>query len=636
MSYFKIDSLEQYFKHYNKSIREPRKFWGKIAEENFTWYQYWDKVVDFNMADAEVKWFVDAKVNITKNCIDRHLAKKGEKTAIIFEPNDPSEEALHISYNELYERVSKMANVLKEQGISKGDRVCIYLPMIPELAVAVLACARIGAIHSVVFAGFSASAVASRINDCECKMVITSDGGYRGNKTIDLKGIIDDALESCPSVTSVLVAKRTNADVKMKQGRDQWLQPLLDNALNNSVAEIMDAEDPLFILYTSGSTGKPKGMVHTTAGYMVYTAYTFKNVFNYEENDIFWCTADIGWITGHSYILYGPLLNGATTVIFEGIPSYPDFSRFWETIEKHKVTQFYTAPTAIRALAKENLSYVQKFPLKSLKVIGSVGEPINEEAWHWYNDHVGGKRCPVVDTWWQTETGGIMIAPLAFITPTKPTYATLPLPGIQPVLMDDKRNEIEGNQVDGSLCIKFPWPGIARTIWGDHQRYKDTYFSAFPGKYFTGDGALRDEVGYYRITGRVDDVVIVSGHNLGTAPIEDAINEHPAVAESAIVGFPHDIKGNALYGYVILKESGEYRDRDNLIKEINQHVSDHIGPIAKLDKIQFVTGLPKTRSGKIMRRILRKIAEGDYSNFGDITTLLNPEIVDEIVQGKIV
>jgi acetyl-CoA synthetase len=635
MSYFKIDSLEQYFKHYNKSIREPRKFWGKIAEENFTWYQYWDKVVDFNMAEAEIKWFTEAKVNIVKNCIDRHLAKKGDKTAIIFEPNDPSEEALHISYNELYERVSKMANVLREQGITKGDRVCIYLPMIPELAVSVLACARIGAIHSVVFAGFSASAVASRINDSECKMVITSDGGYRGNKTIDLKGIIDDALQNCPCVTSVLVTKRTNAEINMKAGRDQWLQPLLDKATSNCVAEIMDAEDPLFILYTSGSTGKPKGMVHTTAGYMVYTAYTFKNVFNYEENDIFWCTADIGWITGHSYILYGPLLNGATTVIFEGVPSYPDFSRFWEVIEKHKVTQFYTAPTAIRALAKENLSYVQKFPLKSLKVIGSVGEPINEEAWHWYNDHVGGKRCPVVDTWWQTETGGIMIAPLAFITPTKPTYATLPLPGIQPVLMDEKRNEIEGNQVDGSLCIKFPWPGIARTIWGDHQRYKDTYFSAFPGKYFTGDGALRDEVGYYRITGRVDDVVIVSGHNLGTAPIEDAINEHPAVAESAIVGFPHDIKGNALYGFVILKESGEYRDRENLSKEINQHVSDHIGPIAKLDKIQFVAGLPKTRSGKIMRRILRKIAEGDYSNFGDISTLLNPEIVDEIVKSKI-
>ncbi|MDD2820836.1 MAG: acetate--CoA ligase [Flavobacterium sp.] len=635
MSYYKIDNLEQYFKHYNKSVREPRKFWGKIAEENFTWYQYWEKVVDFNMAEAEIKWFTEAKVNITKNCIDRHLAKRGDKIAIIFEPNDPTETALHISYNELYERVSKMANVLREKGIKKGDRVCIYLPMIPELAVSILACARIGAIHSVVFAGFSASAVSARINDSECKMVITSDGGYRGNKTIDLKGIIDEALENCPSVTSVLVVKRTNAEIQMKFGRDQWLQPLLDEALNNNVAEIMDAEDPLFILYTSGSTGKPKGMVHTTAGYMVYTAYTFKNVFNYEENDIFWCTADIGWITGHSYTLYGPLLNGGTTVIFEGIPSYPDFSRFWDTIEKHKVTQFYTAPTAIRALAKESLDYIQKYPLKSLKVIGSVGEPINEEAWHWYNDHVGAKRCPVVDTWWQTETGGIMIAPIAFITPTKPTYATLPLPGIQPVLMDERRNEIEDNQVVGSLCIKFPWPGIARTIWGDHQRYKDTYFSAFPGKYFTGDGALRDEVGYYRITGRIDDVVIVSGHNLGTAPIEDAINEHPAVAESAIVGFPHDIKGNALYGYVTLKETGEVRNKENLANEINQYITDHIGPIAKLDKIQFVASLPKTRSGKIMRRILRKIAEGDYSNFGDTSTLLNPEVIEDIKGGRV-
>lgn len=635
MSYFKIENLEQYFKHYNKSVREPRKFWGKIAEENFTWYQYWDKVVDFNMATAEVKWFTEAKVNITKNCIDRHLAKRGEKNAIIFEPNNPDEPAQHITYNELHQRVCKMANVLRAQGITKGDRVCIYLPMIPELAVSILACARIGAIHSVIFAGFSSSAVASRINDSECKMVITSDGGYRGNKTIDLKGIIDESLETCPSVQSVLVTKRTESTIAMKPGRDQWLQPLLDQASDNNVAEIMDAEDPLFILYTSGSTGKPKGMVHTTAGYMVYTSYTFKNVFNHEENDIFWCTADIGWITGHSYTLYGPLLNGGTTVIFEGIPSYPDFSRFWETIEKHKVTQFYTAPTAIRSLAKESLEYVQRFPLKSLKVIGSVGEPINEEAWHWFNDHVGDKRCPIVDTWWQTETGGIMIAPISFVTPTKPTYATLPLPGIQPVLMDDKRNEIEGNQVVGSLCIKFPWPGIARTIWGDHQRYIDTYFSSFPGKYFTGDGALRDEVGYYRITGRVDDVVIVSGHNLGTAPIEDAINEHPAVAESAIVGFPHDIKGNALYGYVILKESGESRDRENLIKEINQIITDHIGPIAKLDKIQFVTGLPKTRSGKIMRRILRKIAEGDFSSFGDTTTLLNPEIVDEIKNNRL-
>jgi acetyl-CoA synthetase len=635
MSYYKILDLEHYFKMYKKSVREPRKFWDKIAEENFTWYQKWDKVFEVNFQEANFKWFLDAKVNITKNCIDRHLARRGDKTAIIFEPNNPDEKALHITYNELYDRVARMANVLREQGVQKGDRVCIYLPMIPELAIATLACARIGAVHSVVFAGFSASAVAARINDCECKMVITSDGSYRGDKTIDLKGIVDEALLKTPCVEKVLVAKRTNTPVIMKEGRDSWLQPLLDAAIPNNVAEIMDAEDPLFILYTSGSTGKPKGMVHTTAGYMVYTAYTFKNVFAYEENDIFWCTADIGWITGHSYILYGPLLNGATTVLFEGVPSYPNYSRFWEVIEKHKITQFYTAPTAIRALAKENLDYVQKYPLKSLRVIGSVGEPINEEAWHWYNDHVGGKRCPLVDTWWQTETGGIMISPVAFVTPTKPTYASLPLPGIQPVLMDELRNEIEGNQVTGSLCIKFPWPSIARTIWGDHQRYKETYFTAFPGKYFTGDGALRDEVGYYRITGRVDDVIIVSGHNLGTAPIEDAINEHPAIAESAIVGFPHDIKGNALYGFVILKEIGETRNQENLAREINQLISDQIGPIAKLDKIQFVSNLPKTRSGKIMRRILRKIAEGDFSNFGDTSTLLNPEIVDEIKEGKI-
>ncbi|AXG74581.1 acetate--CoA ligase [Flavobacterium arcticum] len=635
MSYYQVGSLEQYFKHYNKSLREPRKFWDRIADENFTWYQKWDKVVEFDMQEAEVKWFLNAKVNITKNCIDRHLAKRGDKTAILFEPNNPEEEAQHITYNQLYDRVCKMANVLRDQGIQKGDRVCIYLPMIPELAIAVLACARIGAIHSVVFAGFSASAVASRVNDSGCKMVITADGGFRGSKTIDLKGIIDEALEKCDTVENVLVVKRTNTTINMKEGRDKWLQPLLEEAQPNNVAEIMDAEDPLFILYTSGSTGKPKGMLHTTAGYMVYSAYTFKNVFAYQENDVYWCTADIGWITGHSYILYGPLLNGATTVLFEGVPSYPDFGRFWEVVDKHKVTQFYTAPTAIRALAKENWEWVNKYDLSSLKVLGSVGEPINEEAWHWYNDHVGKKKSPIVDTWWQTETGGIMISPLPFITPTKPTYATLPLPGVQPVLMDDKRNEIEGNQVVGSLCIKFPWPGMARTIWGDHQRFKETYFTAFPGKYFTGDGALRDEVGYYRITGRVDDVVIVSGHNLGTAPIEDAINEHPAVAESAIVGFPHDVKGNALYGFIILKETGEGRDRDNLMKEINEHVSSHIGPIAKLDKIQFVSGLPKTRSGKIMRRILRKIAEGDYSNFGDISTLLNPEIVEEIKEGKL-
>lgn len=635
MSHFKIKNLEDYFKTYRKSVKNPKKFWSKIADENFTWYQKWDKVFDFDFTEAKFEWFSGAKVNITKNCIDRHLNVRGEKTAIIFEPNNPEEAAQHISYNELYKRVSKMANVLREQGVKKGDRVCIYLPMIPELAVAVLACARIGAVHSVVFAGFSSTALATRIEDCDAKVVITSDGGYRGNKTIDLKGIVDDALTQCTCVEQVFVIQRTHEDINMKEGRDVWMQPLLDKASDNSVAEIMDAEDPLFILYTSGSTGKPKGMLHSTAGYMVYTAYTFKNVFDYQENDVYWCTADIGWITGHSYIVYGPLLNGATTVLFEGVPSYPDFSRFWEVIEKHQVNQFYTAPTAIRALAKESLDFVQKFEMSSLKVIGSVGEPINEEAWHWYNDHVGGKRCPLVDTWWQTETGGIMISPLPFVTPTKPTYATLPLPGIQPVLMDELRNEIEGNQVSGSLCIKFPWPSMARTIWGDHQRYKETYFSAFPGKYFTGDGALRDEVGYYRITGRVDDVVIVSGHNLGTAPIEDAINEHPAVAESAIVGFPHDIKGNALYGFIILKESGETRDRDNLAKEINQQISNQIGPIAKLDKIQFVSGLPKTRSGKIMRRILRKIAEGDFSNFGDISTLLNPEIVEEIKDGRV-
>ena len=635
MSYYKVENLEQYFKHYNKSVREPRKFWDRIADENFTWYQKWDKVVEFDMQEAEVKWFTNAKVNITKNCIDRHLSKRGNKTAILFEPNDPKEEAQHITYNELYDRVAKMAKVLRDQGIKKGDRVCIYLPMIPELAVAVLACARIGAIHSVVFAGFSAAAVASRIIDCGCKMVITSDGGYRGSKTIELKSIIDEALKTCPTVETVLVVKRTNAEINMQDGRDQWLQPLLNEALPNNVAEIMDAEDPLFILYTSGSTGKPKGMLHTTAGYMVYCAYTFKNIFAYEENDVYWCTADISWITGHSYILYGPLLNGATTIIFEGVPSYPDFGRFWEVIDKHKVTQFYTAPTAIRSLAKEDWKWVDGHDLSTLKVIGSVGEPINEEAWHWYNDHVGKKKSPLVDTWWQTETGGIMISPIPFVTPTKPTYATLPLPGIQAVLMDERRNEIEENQKVGSLCIKFPWPGMARTIWGDHQRFKDTYFSTFPGKYFTGDGALRDEVGYYRITGRVDDVVIVSGHNLGTAPIEDAINEHPSVAESAIVGFPHDVKGNALYGFIILKEAGAWRDHDNLRREINEHISSHIGPIAKLDKIQFVNGLPKTRSGKIMRRILRKIAEGDFSNFGDTSTLLNPEIVEEIKNDRI-
>jgi acetyl-CoA synthetase len=631
MSNYHIKHLEEYYKVYRKSVREPEVFWEEIAEEHFSWHKKWDKVLEWDFSKPNVKWYQGAKLNITENCIDRHLRTKGDKTAILFEPNNPDEKAEHISYNELSQRVNQFANVLKNQGIQKGDRVCIYLPMIPELAISVLACARIGAIHSVVFAGFSATALSTRINDSDCKIVITSDGSFRGNKTIDLIGIVDEALEDCPDVKSVLVAKRINSDIYMKIGRDQWLQPLLDNASINCKPEIMDAEDPLFILYTSGSTGKPKGMVHTTAGYMVYTAYTFKNVFNYKDNDVYWCTADIGWITGHSYIVYGPLANGATTVMFEGVPTYPDYGRFWEIVEKHKVNQFYTAPTAIRALAKENLDFVNKYDLSSLKVLGSVGEPINEEAWHWYNDNVGKKKSPIVDTWWQTETGGIMISPLPYVTPTIPTYASLPLPGIQPCLMDEKGNEIKGNQVDGRLCIKFPWPAMARTIWNNHQRYKDTYFSAYENKYFTGDGALRDAVGYYRITGRVDDVIIVSGHNLGTAPIEDAINEHQAVAESAIVGFPHNVKGNALYGYVILKESGEGRDHDNLRKEINQIITEHIGPIAKLDKIQFTKGLPKTRSGKIMRRILRKIASNDTSNLGDTSTLLNPEVVQDIM-----
>lgn len=635
MSNYHIKHLEEYYQIYRKSVREPENFWEEIAEEHFLWRKKWDNVLNWDFSKPEVKWFEGAKLNITENCIDRHLATRGDKTAILFEPNNPEDGAEHITYRQLYHRVNQFANVLKSQGVKKGDRVCIYVPMIPELAISVLACARIGAIHSVVFAGFSSTALATRINDCDCKLLITADGSYRGAKTIDLKGIVDDALESCKGVETVLVAKRIHSDIKMKEGRDKWLQPLLDAASNQCKAEVMDAEDPLFILYTSGSTGKPKGMVHTTAGYMVYTAYTFKNAFQYKENDVYWCTADIGWITGHSYIVYGPLCNGATTVMFEGVPSYPDFGRFWDIVDKHKVTQFYTAPTAIRALAKQGVELVEKYNLSSLKVLGSVGEPINEEAWHWYNDNIGKGKSPIVDSWWQTETGGIMITPIPYVTPTKPTYATLPFIGVQPSLMDESGEELKGNQVEGRLCIKFPWPSIARTIWGNHQRYKDTYFSTFENKYFTGDGALRDEVGYYRITGRVDDVIIVSGHNLGTAPIEDAINEHPAVAESAIVGFPHDVKGSALYGYITLKDVGGTRNQDNLRKEINQLISDRIGPIAKLDKIQFTDGLPKTRSGKIMRRILRKIAEKDTANLGDISTLLNPECVQDIMDNAL-
>ena len=630
---FEINNLKKYHSNYFEAIEDPERFWATIANENFTWKRPWTNVLDWDFSIPKVNWFEGAQLNITENCIDRHLEVNGNKTAILFEPNDPNDPSEAISYNELHIRVNKFANVLKSKGIQKGDRVCIYLPMIPELAISVLACARIGAIHSVVFAGFSASALSTRINDCDCKMVITSDGGFRGAKTIDLKSIVDTALLDCSGIESVLVVKRINSDISMVSGRDFWLQPLLDAASKVCEATVMGAEDPLFILYTSGSTGQPKGMVHSTAGYMVYSAYTFKNIFQYNPEDVYWCTADIGWITGHSYIIYGPLLNGATTLMFEGVPSYPDYGRFWSIVEKHKVTQFYTAPTAIRALAKQGLDVVKPYDLSSLKILGTVGEPINEEAWHWYNEHIGKNKCPIVDTWWQTETGGIMISPIPNCFEGKPTFATLPFVGIQPALMDEYGKEIEGNSVEGRLCIKFPWPSMARTIWGNHQRYKETYFSTYDQKYFTGDGAFRDQNGHYRITGRVDDVIIVSGHNLGTAPIEDAINEHPNVSESAIVGYPHDIKGSALYGYVTLKDSGVMNDV--LKTEINQLISKQIGPIAKLDKIQFTSGLPKTRSGKIMRRILRKIACKDTSNLGDISTLLNPEVVEEIMKNAL-
>ncbi|MFT5149689.1 MAG: acetyl-CoA synthetase, partial [Flavobacteriales bacterium] len=599
----KINSYEEYEVVYKKSLEDPEKFWSEIAE-NFLWRKKWDNVLSWDFNKAEVKWFQGAKLNITENCLDRHVEKDGLKTAIIWEPNNPKEESKHISYQELFSHVSQFANVLKNNNVEKGDRVCIYMPMIPELAVAVLACARIGAIHSVVFAGFSSNALSSRINDASCKVLITADGGYRGTKITPLKEIADKALIDCPSIEKSIVVKRTNSDVIMKEGRDVWWHDEMKNANIYCPAEVMDAEDELFILYTSGSTGKPKGMVHTCGGYMVYTAYTFQNVFQYNQEDVYWCTADIGWITGHSYIIYGPLACGATTIMFEGVPTYPDAGRFWEIVDKHEVNQFYTAPTAIRALEKFDISLVNKHSLGSLKVLGTVGEPINEEAWHWYDENIGKGNCPIVDTWWQTETGGILISSLAGETPQKPTYATLPMPGIQPVLMDDNGEVINEVRAEGRLAIKFPWPSIARTIYGDHERYKKTYFSAFKGMYFTGDGALRDQDGNYRITGRVDDVVIVSGHNLGTAPIENVINEHVAVVESAIVGFPHDVKGNALYGFVILHD-GNVGDSE-LQSQINELIAEGIGPIAKLDKIQFVSGLPKTRSGKIMRRILRK------------------------------
>jgi len=628
----RITDLRDYFKQYDKSIQEPEKFWAKIAN-TFTWHKKWDKVLKYNLHQAEVNWFVGGKLNITENCIDRHAADTPDKVALLFEPNNPNDAPTKITYFELYEQVNQLANVLKAQGVQKGDRVCIYLPMISQLPISVLACARIGAIHSVVFAGFSASALRSRIEDAACKVVITADGGKRGDKVIDLKNIVDNAVNDVSCVECVLVVKHTQTKVAMDELRDKWLEPLIDRAAKTCEPEMMDAEDPLFILYTSGSTGKPKGMVHTCGGYMVYAAYSFQQVFQYEENDIYWCSADVGWITGHSYIIYGPLLNGATSLLFEGVPSFPDYGRFWQVIEKYGVNQFYTAPTAIRVLAKQPLELVEKYDLSSLKVIGTVGEPINEEAWHWYDKHVGKGKCPIVDTWFQTETGGIMISPIPYSTPTKPTFATWPLPGVQLVLMDPEGNEIQGKSVDGNLCISFPWPSMARTIWGDHKRYIDTYFSAYPGYYFTGDGSLRDQEGYYRITGRVDDVIIVSGHNLGTAPIEDAINEHPLVIESAVVGVPHDIKGNALYGFVTINDHSQ--DKQQLTNELNAYIAERVGPIAKVDYVQFTNGLPKTRSGKIMRRILRKVATGDLNQLGDTSTLLNPECVEDIIKGKL-
>ncbi|MDG1063969.1 MAG: acetate--CoA ligase [Flavobacteriaceae bacterium] len=631
MSTYHLKNSDDYQTAYQNSINDPIDFWANIAKNNFDWHKPWDTVFDWHQDTAKIQWFKGGRLNITENLLDRHLAQRGQSTALIFEPNDPSEPHECITYQALYLRVNKMANVLKSQGVKKGDRVCIYLPMIPELAISVLACAKIGAVHSVVFGGFSATALATRINDCDCRLVITSDGGFRGAKIIDLKDIVDEALEACPGVATVLVVERIKTKIRMKEGRDQWLAPLFNAASDQCQATSMEAEDPLFILYTSGSTGKPKGMVHSCGGYMVYTAYTFKNVFQYQPDDVYWCTADIGWITGHSYIIYGPLANGATSLMFEGVPSYPDFGRFWAIIQKHKVHQFYTAPTAIRALAKESLDFVRPYDLSSLKVLGSVGEPINEEAWQWYSDHIGKGTTPVVDTWWQTETGGIMIAPLPGITKTIPTYATLPMPGIEPVLLDENGHLLEG-ATQGFLYIKHPWPSIARTIWGDHDRYKATYFPKFKDKYMTGDGALRDAAGNYRITGRTDDVIIVSGHNLGTAPIEDAINEHPLVAESAIVGQPHQIKGNSLFGFITLKDEPTPETEAVLHKAINELITKRIGAIAKLNEMIFCPGLPKTRSGKIMRRILRNIANGTTDQLGDTSTLLNPEVVDQIIR----
>jgi acetyl-CoA synthetase len=627
-----ITNSEQYLQQYKESVTDPEEFWAEVAQD-FVWRKKWDSVLKFDFRKPEVKWFIGAKFNITENCIDRHLPHRANQTAILWESNDPSEPSRSISYQQLHDEVCRVANMLKKHGVKKGDRVCIYMPMVPETAFAILGCARIGAVHSVVFAGFSSGSLADRINDSSCKMILTADGAYRGDKKIDLKTIVDEALTKCPTVEKCILLNRTNLPVKMQAGRDFWWHDEIKKENTTCAAEEMDSEDMLFILYTSGSTGKPKGMVHTCGGYMVYSNYTFKTVFQYKEGQIFWCTADVGWITGHSYILYGPLAAGATTLMFEGVPSWPDMGRFWHVVEKHKVNIFYTAPTAIRSLEKAPLSFVEKYDLSSLQVLGSVGEPINEEAWHWYDKNIGKGKCPIVDTWWQTETGGILISPLAGITKTKPAFATLPLPGVQPAIMDENGNELKGNNVEGRLTIKFPWPSMARTIYADHQRFKDTYFSTFPEKYFTGDGCKRDEDGYYRITGRVDDIIIVSGHNMGTAEIESAIDEHSAVCESAVVGFPHDIKGQGVYAFVVTYDP--VHEATHLRNEIKEVVSKIIGPIAKPDKIQFVSGLPKTRSGKIMRRILRKVAEGDTTNLGDTTTLLDPAIVDEIKAGAL-
>ena len=626
----KINSLKEYKEEYKKSIDHPEVFWSKKAD-TFTWKKKWDKVLKWEFDTPQVEWFIGGQLNITENCLDRHLETKGDHIALLWEPNDPSEETVRITYKELHKRVCSFANVLKRNGGKKGDRICLYMPMTPELAIATLACARIGAIHSVVFAGFSARSLEDRINDANCNIIVTADGGYRGAKTIELKNIVDKALETCPSIEKSIVLKRTGEKVNMKSGRDVWLHEELDLVNDICVAETMESEDALFVLYTSGSTGKPKGVVHTCGGYMVYAEYSFRNVFQYKDGDVYWCTADIGWITGHTYIVYGPLLSGATTVMFEGVPTYPDSGRFWEICDKHQVNLFYTAPTAIRALQARGKEFVNPYKLSSLRVLGSVGEPINEEAWHWYNDVIGKGRCPIVDTWWQTETGGIMISPLAGITKLKPSYATLPLPGIQPCLVDSEGNEIEGNDVQGNLCVKFPWPSMIRTTYGDHERCQNVYFSTYPGKYFTGDGCRRDEDGYYRITGRVDDVINVSGHRFGTAEIEAAIDEHENVVETAVVGYPHDIKGQGIYAYAICHKYPT--DLEAFVVEVNKTVVDIIGPIAKPDKIQIVMGLPKTRSGKIMRRILRKVAEGDVTNLGDTSTLLDPSVVADIIKG---